>query len=66
LAIVFLHTITDACTPVCLLTAITSVEAVTPPYGVNGQLHSSSHWPEVNRQDLDAETGHWDAIGLAD
>jgi hypothetical protein len=28
---VFLHTITDACTPVCLFTAITSVEAVTPP-----------------------------------
>jgi len=29
---VFLHTITDACTPVCLFAAITSVEAVTPPY----------------------------------
>ncbi len=28
----FLHTITDACTPVCLFAAITSVEAVTPPY----------------------------------
>jgi hypothetical protein len=26
-----LHTITDACTPVCLFAAITSVEAVTPP-----------------------------------
>src|SRR5271166_2374626 len=31
LAIVFLHAITDACPPVCLFTAITSVEAVTPP-----------------------------------
>jgi hypothetical protein len=30
---VFLRTITDARTPVCLLTAITSVEAVTPPRG---------------------------------
>jgi hypothetical protein len=33
LAIVFLHAITDACAPVCLFTAITSVEAVTPPSG---------------------------------
>jgi hypothetical protein len=29
----FLHTITGACTPVCLLAAIDSVETVTPPFG---------------------------------
>ena len=31
----FLHTITGACTPVCLLAAIDSVETVTPPFGAN-------------------------------
>ena len=44
----FLHTVTDACTPVCLLTAITSVEAVTPPRGESAVFNSSSRGREVN------------------
>jgi hypothetical protein len=54
LAIVFLHAITDVCAPVCLFTAITSVEAVTPPkcFTISFTLPAS----EVNRQHIDA--GH--------
>ena len=48
----FLHAITDVCAPVCLFTAITSVEAVTPPkcFTISFTLPAS----EVNRQHIDA------------
>jgi hypothetical protein len=35
LAIIILPTITGVCTPACLLAASISVEAVTPPFGMD-------------------------------
>jgi hypothetical protein len=56
---VFLHAITDVCAPVCLFTAITSVEAVTPPKwtAIIFTLPAS----EVNRQHIDAGDGVGDS-----
>jgi len=61
---VFLHAITDACTPVCLFTAITSVEAVTPPWNdaICDQLNCNTHEQQVNPSKLDASETLMDAV----